>query len=170
MFERMTTQHGYSLRKLAQKLGKDKGYIENRLRLADAPPEVRRARVVAQRHAVRRLRAAEGRATRASGAGWPSQVATGELSLVKLRERIEGRPPRPEAGGSDESADVTGAGPRRSRPEPVTVAVEAVAAEAAAMPAARGCDRGWTSTRPPSTSSQAVNELTAALRADAALG
>jgi ParB/RepB/Spo0J family partition protein len=35
MFERMTSQHGYSLRKLAQKLGKDKGYIENRLRLAD---------------------------------------------------------------------------------------------------------------------------------------
>ncbi len=29
------------VRKLAQKLGKDKGYIENRLRLADAPPEIR---------------------------------------------------------------------------------------------------------------------------------
>jgi ParB family chromosome partitioning protein len=41
MYERMTREHGYSLRKLAQKIGKDKGYIENRLRLVDAPPEVR---------------------------------------------------------------------------------------------------------------------------------
>src|SRR4029078_4863106 len=41
MYERMTTEHGYSLRKLAQKLGKDKGYIENRLRLADAPSEIK---------------------------------------------------------------------------------------------------------------------------------
>ena len=41
MFDRMVHEHGYSIRKLAQKLGKDKGYIENRLRLADAPPEIR---------------------------------------------------------------------------------------------------------------------------------
>ena len=37
MYDRMVHEHGYSIRKLAQKLGKDKGYIENRLRLADAP-------------------------------------------------------------------------------------------------------------------------------------
>ena len=41
MYERMTQEHGYSVRKLAQKLGKDKGYIENRLRLADAPAEIK---------------------------------------------------------------------------------------------------------------------------------
>ena len=41
MYERMTSDHGYSLRKLAQKLGKDKGYVENRLRLAGAPPEIK---------------------------------------------------------------------------------------------------------------------------------
>ena len=41
MYDRMVREHGYSVRKLAQKLGKDKGYLENRLRLADAPPEVR---------------------------------------------------------------------------------------------------------------------------------
>ena len=41
LFERMTSKHGYSLRKLAQKLGKDKGYIENRLRLAGAPTEIK---------------------------------------------------------------------------------------------------------------------------------
>ena len=41
MYDRMVREHGYSVRKLAQKLGKDKGYLENRLRLADAPAEIR---------------------------------------------------------------------------------------------------------------------------------
>ena len=41
MYDRMVSEHGYSIRKLADKLGKDKGYVENRLRLADAPDEVR---------------------------------------------------------------------------------------------------------------------------------
>ena len=38
MYDRMVHEHGYSIRKLADKLGKDKGYLENRLRLADARP------------------------------------------------------------------------------------------------------------------------------------
>ncbi|HET7494013.1 MAG TPA: ParB/RepB/Spo0J family partition protein, partial [Candidatus Limnocylindrales bacterium] len=41
MYDRMVREHGYSIRKLADKLGKDKGYLENRLRLADAPDEIR---------------------------------------------------------------------------------------------------------------------------------
>ena len=41
MYDRMVKEHGYSIRRLAQKLGKDKGYLENRLRLADAPEEIR---------------------------------------------------------------------------------------------------------------------------------
>ena len=41
IYDKMVHEHGYSIRKLAQKLGKDKGYLENRLRLADAPPEIR---------------------------------------------------------------------------------------------------------------------------------
>ena len=41
IYDKMIREHGYSIRKLAQKLGKDKGYLENRLRLADAPPEIR---------------------------------------------------------------------------------------------------------------------------------
>jgi ParB family chromosome partitioning protein len=40
MFRKMTDL-GYSVRQLAQKIGKDKGYVENRVRLADAPPEIR---------------------------------------------------------------------------------------------------------------------------------
>ncbi|MDQ3937477.1 MAG: ParB/RepB/Spo0J family partition protein, partial [Chloroflexota bacterium] len=31
MYQRMTAEHGYSVRRLAQKIGKDKGYVENRL-------------------------------------------------------------------------------------------------------------------------------------------
>ena len=41
MFRRMTETFGYSVRQLAQKVGKDKGYVENRLRLSDAPADVR---------------------------------------------------------------------------------------------------------------------------------
>ena len=93
MFERMTTQHGYSVRKLAQKLGKDKGYIENRLRLADAPTEIRQLVAVRRdtlSHAYELLKVQDPRKRRRLA----EQVASGELSLVKLRERIEGRPPR----------------------------------------------------------------------------
>jgi ParB family chromosome partitioning protein len=93
MFERMTTQHGYSVRKLAQKLGKDKGYIENRLRLADAPVEIRQLVAVRRdtlSHAYELLKVQDARKRRRLA----EQVASGELSLVKLRERIEGRPPR----------------------------------------------------------------------------
>lgn len=93
IYERMTTEHGYSLRKLAQKLGKDKGYIENRLRLADAPQEIKQLvslRKDTLSHAYELLKVEEPKKRRRLA----EQVARGELSLVKLRERIEGRPPR----------------------------------------------------------------------------
>jgi len=104
MFERMTTRHGYSLRKLAQKLGKDKGYIENRLRLADAPPEVRElvaARSDTLSAAYELMKVSDARKRRRLAA----QVASGELSLVKLRQRIEGRPPLQAAGPAAVAAD-----------------------------------------------------------------
>src|SRR5688500_7968225 len=41
IYDRMTHEHGYSVRRLAQKIGKDKGYVENRLRLAGAPTEIK---------------------------------------------------------------------------------------------------------------------------------
>ena len=93
MFERMTTEHGYSVRKLAQKLGKDKGYIENRLRLADAPAEIKQLvslRKDTLSHAYELLKVEDPRKRRRLA----EQVARGELSLIKLRERIEGRPTR----------------------------------------------------------------------------
>ncbi len=87
MFERMTADHGYSVRKLAQKLGKDKGYIENRLRLADAPPEVQQLvslRKDTLSHAYELLKVEDPRKRRRLA----EQVARGELSLVKLRDRV----------------------------------------------------------------------------------
>ena len=92
MYERMTHDHGYSVRKLAQKLGKDKGYIENRLRLADAPAEVKQLvslRKDTLSHAYELLKVEDPKKRRRLA----EQVASGELSLVKLRDKIEGRRP-----------------------------------------------------------------------------
>ena len=90
MYDKMIREHGYSIRKLAEKLGKDKGYLENRLRLADAPPEVRELvslRKDTLSHAYELLKISDPRKRRRLA----EQVARGELSLVKLRERVEGR-------------------------------------------------------------------------------
>ncbi len=91
MYEKMVTEHGYSIRKLAQKLGKDKGYLENRLRLADAPEEIRALVSVRKdtiSHAYELMKVQDPKKRKRLAA----QVASGQLSLVKLRERIEGRP------------------------------------------------------------------------------
>jgi ParB family transcriptional regulator, chromosome partitioning protein len=104
MYDRMVRDHGYSIRKLADKLGKDKGYVENRLRLADAPEEIRELVSVRKdtlSHAYELLKVTDDRKRRRLAA----RVASGELSLVKLKERIEGRPARirPDAeDGTDE--------------------------------------------------------------------
>jgi ParB family transcriptional regulator, chromosome partitioning protein len=101
MYDRMIREHGYSVRKLAQKLGKDKGYLENRLRLADAPEEVRALVSVRKdtlSHAYELLKVQDPKKRKKLA----DQVARGELSLVKLRDRIEGRHARqvdaPEGG------------------------------------------------------------------------
>jgi ParB family transcriptional regulator, chromosome partitioning protein len=101
MYRRMTAEHGYSVRKLAQKLGKDKGYIENRLRLSDAPPEVRD--LVATRkdtlsHAYELLKVTDPRKRKRLA----EQVARGELTLARLRDRIEGRRRRRREEGPEE--------------------------------------------------------------------
>lgn len=90
MYERMTRGYGYSVRKLAQKLGKDKGYVENRLRLADAPAEIRELvslRKDTVSHAYELLKVADPRRRKHLA----EQVARGELTLLRLKARIEGR-------------------------------------------------------------------------------
>ncbi len=103
MFDRMVHEHGYSIRKLADKLGKDKGYLENRLRLADAPPEIRELvslRKDSLSHAYELMKVEDPKKRRRLAA----QVARGELTLIKLRDKIEGRRRR-----TDEPADGAGA-------------------------------------------------------------
>jgi ParB/RepB/Spo0J family partition protein len=90
MYDRMVTEHGYSIRKLADKLGKDKGYVENRLRLADAPDEIRELvslRKDTLSHAYELLKVQDPKRRRRLA----DQVARGELTLIKLHEKIEGR-------------------------------------------------------------------------------
>ena len=117
MFERMTKEHGYSLRKLATKLGKDKGYLENRLRLVGAPDDVRElvsVRSDTLSHAYELMKVQDPRKRRRLA----KQVAAGELSLVKLRQRIEDRPkPEPEPEAEAEPALEGAAEPEK---EPVT--------------------------------------------------
>jgi ParB family chromosome partitioning protein len=118
MYDRMVRDHGYSVRRLAQKLGKDKGYLANRLRLADAPPEVRELvslRKDTLSHAYELMKVEDPRKRKRLAA----QVARGELTLIKLRDKIEGRRPRPD----DEPA---------SEPAPANDPTAAVADEAEA--------------------------------------
>lgn len=109
MYDRMIRDHGYSIRKLAEKLGKDKGYVENRLRLADAPDEVRALVSVRKdtlSHAYELMKVDDPKKRKRLA----SQVASGELSLVKLRDKIEGRRARPSAADALE-ADPTAVPP-----------------------------------------------------------
>jgi len=101
MFDRMVHQHGYSIRKLADKLGKDKGYLENRLRLADAPPEIRELvslRKDSLSHAYELMKVEDPKKRRRLAA----QVARGELTLIKLRDKMVGRRARPSAPADGE--------------------------------------------------------------------
>jgi len=121
MFDRMIHQHGYSIRKLADKLGKDKGYLENRLRLADAPAEIRELvslRKDSLSHAYELMKVEDPKKRRRLAA----QVARGELTLIKLRDKIEGRRARPSVPvqGQDAAADDKEPIASVSQPEPET--------------------------------------------------
>jgi ParB family chromosome partitioning protein len=95
MFRKMTDL-GYSVRQLAQKIGKDKGYVENRMRLADAPPEVRELvslRKDTLSHAYELMKIGDERTRRRLA----RRVAAGDLSLAKLRAITAGdEPDRPD--------------------------------------------------------------------------
>ena len=115
MYAKMTGL-GYSVRQLAQKIGKDKGYVENRLRLADAPPEIRELVSVRRdtiSHAYELMKIPDERKRRRLA----KRVAAGELSLARLRAIT---------GGGDEadaSAEVPAMRRRRARTVAGAVAV-----------------------------------------------
>src|SRR5438132_4462919 len=84
----MTDELGYSIRNLAGKLGKDKGYVENRLRLATGPDDVRE--MVAARYdtlsaAYELMKIEDKRRRRAL----EKQVVAGKLTLIRLRDKVE---------------------------------------------------------------------------------
>jgi ParB family chromosome partitioning protein len=102
MFRKMTDL-GYTLRQLAQKIGKDKGYVENRIRLAEAPPEIRELvslRKDTLSHAYELMKLRDERTRRRIA----KKVAAGELTLARLRAIVGGTP-----------ADETGAATKPKR-------------------------------------------------------
>ncbi len=88
IYKKMTGELGYSIRQLAGKLGKDKGYVENRLRLANAPDDVRD--MVAQRYdtlsAAYELMKIDNVRRRKSLA---KQMLDGKMTLLRLHDRVE---------------------------------------------------------------------------------
>jgi ParB family chromosome partitioning protein len=120
MFRKMTDTFGYSVRLLAQKVGKDKGYVENRLRLADAPPDVREMLSVRKdtiSHAYELMKIGEERKRRRL----EKRILAGELTLAKLKA-VTGS-----GGEPDEPSKTTREPRRRGR----TAAGEVVAVRAA---------------------------------------
>src|SRR2546427_118676 len=81
-------EHGSSIRNLGTKLGKDKGYVENRLRLASAPDDVRD--MVGQRYdtlsAAYELMKLDNKRRRQALA---KQIIAGKLTLLHLHDRVE---------------------------------------------------------------------------------
>jgi ParB family chromosome partitioning protein len=94
MFRKMTDL-GYSLRQLAQKIGKDKGYVENRIRLAEAPAEIRELvslRKDTLSHAYELMKVKDERTRKRLA----KKVAAGELTLSRLRAITGGGKPEVE--------------------------------------------------------------------------
>ena len=88
IYKKMTGELGYSIRNLATKLGKDKGYVESRLRLASAPDDVRE--MVGQRYdtlsAAYELMKVDNKRRRQALA---KQIIAGKLTLLRLHDRVE---------------------------------------------------------------------------------
>ncbi len=95
MFRKMTETFGYSVRQLAHKVGKDKGYVENRLRLSDAPADIRELLSLRKdtiSHAYELMKIGDERKRRRLA----KRIVAGDLSLAKLRV-ITGTTAAPEA-------------------------------------------------------------------------
>jgi len=120
MFRKMTATFGYSVRQLAQKVGKDKGYIENRLRLSDAPADIRELLSLRKdtiSHAYELMKIGDERKRRRLA----KRIVAGDLTLAKLRVMTG-------TGAEEKSDDTTKGAPRRRAK---TVAGEVAASRAA---------------------------------------
>jgi len=167
MYRRMTQGYGYSVRKLAQKLGKDKGYVENRLRLADAPAEIRELvslRKDTVSHAYELMKVEDPRRRKRLA----DQVARGELTLLRLRARIDGRPADADEQPRRTRRLLTAAGEAalRAPDDPGPAAAEPAPTEPEPHEAPTG-DNALQSTK--SHLSEALEDLVTVLRAPQAL-
>ncbi|HEY6608901.1 MAG TPA: ParB/RepB/Spo0J family partition protein [Candidatus Limnocylindria bacterium] len=108
MFRKMTETFGYSVRQLAHKVGKDKGYVENRLRLSDAPADIREMLSLRKdtiSHAYELMKIGDERKRRRLA----KRIVAGDLTLARLRAITgTGREPADEA-------DATRAPKRRAK-------------------------------------------------------
>jgi ParB/RepB/Spo0J family partition protein len=128
MLRKMTDAFGYSVRQLAQKVGKDKGYVENRLRLTDAPADIRELLSLRKdtiSHAYELMKIGDERKRRRLA----KRIVAGELTLAKLRAITGG-----DGDGADEAS------PDKPRRRGRTRAGQVAAAKAAddALMGARG--------------------------------
>jgi ParB/RepB/Spo0J family partition protein len=142
MFRKMTDL-GYSVRQLAQKIGKDKGYVENRMRLSDAPVEIRELVSVRKdtiSHAYELMKVTDERTRRRLA----KKVAAGELTLARLRALT--------GSATDDGAD--GGRPKRR--------ARTVAGEVAVRTAVRATDEALMDNR--SRLAGAIDELVDLLR------
>lgn len=140
IFARMTSELGYSIRKLAERIGKDKGYVENRLRLMHAPADIRA--LVAERsdtisHAYELMKITD--AARRSELA--AQVLRGELSLARLKGVVREERPEPSAAPEVVAPSIFPYASPNERPiiaaKPVATSASApVSAQAAAIASA----------------------------------
>lgn len=105
-FQTFITERGYSVRRLAERIGKDKSYVEDRLALLRTPEDVQQ--MVAQRpDSLRAAREIAKVASPAERAPLIAGVVGGELSTATVRAGRRGenaRSPRSRAGCSRRSA------------------------------------------------------------------
>jgi ParB-like chromosome segregation protein Spo0J len=141
IFARMTSELGYSIRKLAERIGKDKGYVENRLRLMHAPADIRA--LVAERsdtisHAYELMKITD----QARRSELAAQVLRGELSLARLKSVVRDERPEPATAPEVVAPSIFPYASPNERPiitaaKPVTASETApIAAQAAAIASA----------------------------------
>jgi ParB-like chromosome segregation protein Spo0J len=141
IFARMTSELGYSIRKLAERIGKDKGYVENRLRLMHAPADIRA--LVAERsdtisHAYELMKITD----QARRGELAAQVMRGELSLARLKSVVRDERPEPAATPEIVAPSIFPYAAPSERPivtaaKPVTASASApISAQAAAIASA----------------------------------
>lgn len=122
MFRKMTDTFGYSVRQLAQKVGKDKGYVENRLRLSEAPADIREMLSLRKdtiSHAYELMKIGDERKRRRLA----RRIVAEDLSLAKLRSITGTTPAAADGDGKQEKSQAR----KRGR----TAAGHAAAARAA---------------------------------------